>query len=142
MGRYCIQALLRAPPDRDIDLGIDASYVTKAVSNRVKLERSYNGDLWSILFTIIDSRSATTNIFEIDSHLDEKGPVAIQEKMIKLSELVGNTLADEVAGAVAAHIKPGPTFARGQSLGTLVAPRRLRLNYTARAQIEKDGRYM
>ena len=101
-----IQTLLRVDSWVDIDLGIDAAYVTKGVTNRRSLESSLNGDLWSLLFGLIDERTVSTNIFKVDSHLEEKGPKVIQNRDIRFDHLVGNALADEVAGAAAEKFKP------------------------------------
>jgi hypothetical protein len=101
-----IQTLIRVSPQVDFDLGIDASYVTKGVLNRHALEMSLNGDLWNIFFEILDSRTGNTNIFKIKSHLDEEGPSVIMQKRIRFDHLIGNTLADEVAGAAVERCKP------------------------------------
>ena len=94
-----IQTIIRADPTIDLEVGIDASYVTNGVNKRNVLLKGPNGDLWSILFDIIDLRQGTTTLTKVKSHLDEKGPEAIQSKQIRFDHLVGNTLADKVAGA-------------------------------------------
>ena len=99
-----IQTLCRADPEVDIDLGIDAAYVTNGVTNCTKLIAGSNGDLWSIMYVIMQYRTGTTNIFKVKSHLDKAGPKAIQEKRINFLDLAGNFLADSVAESMALRV--------------------------------------
>ena len=92
-----IQTLIRAHPEWSVNLGIDASYVTRGVVNRGALANGENGDLWRLMFEIIDSRPGRTNIFKVKSHLEDEGPKAIQEGKINFVDLVGNSLADTKA---------------------------------------------
>ena len=101
-----IQTLIRTDPSMDFDISIDAAYVTKGIINRGKLVSGPNGDLWSILFTIIESRGGSTDLVKVKSHLDEKGPKAIQNDRIRFDRLIGNTLADKVAGAAVIRAQP------------------------------------
>ena len=103
-----IQMLIRANPAAGTTIGIDAAYVTKGTHNRQKLICGPNGDLWSILYEIIDSRTGTTNLFKVQAHLDKKGPVAIQNKEIRLDHLIGNIFADQVAGFANNRVQLNP----------------------------------
>ena len=55
-----IQALSRVNEKTNIQLSIDAKYVTKGVTQTGELEYGPNGDLWSSLFRLIDGRSGIT----------------------------------------------------------------------------------
>ena len=101
-----IQTSIRADPAIDLEIGIDAAYVTNGINKRNALLKGTNGDLWSILFDIIDLRQGSTTLIKVKSHLDEKGAEAILNSMIRFDHLVGNTLADKVAGAAARRAQP------------------------------------
>ena len=101
-----IHTLGSTAPTIAVSIGIDASYVVNGTNNRGALIAGPNGDLWSILYKIIDGRTGTTTIYKVKSHLDEKGPRAIKDKLISFDHLVGNTLADEVAEAAANRARP------------------------------------
>ncbi len=101
-----IQTLIRAHPEWPVDLGIDAAYVTKGCTNRGVLVQGSNGDLWRLIYDIIDNRSGSTNIFKIKSHLEDEGPKAIQLNKISFIDMVGNSLADAVAEETASRVKP------------------------------------
>ena len=122
-----IQTLCSADPDIDIDLGIDAAYVTNGVTNCTKLSAGSNGDLWSILYTILQYRTGTTNLFKVKSHLDKEGPKAIQERRINFLDLAGNYLADAVAEGMALRVQPMPQLQKSAKqsdcIGFIVAKR-------------------
>ena len=69
-------------------LGVDAAYVTNGDVSRRALKHGSDGDLWSIMYNVIDSRPGATNIFKVNSHWDEKGPKAIQERAIRLDHMI------------------------------------------------------
>ena len=52
-----IQILSRVDVKSNIQIPIDAKYVTRSIMHRGDLEQGPNGDLWSILFQLIDERS-------------------------------------------------------------------------------------
>ena len=122
-----IQTLTRADPKLAVRIGIDAAYVTNGALKRGNLASGANGDLWCILFSIIDRREGTTELFKIKSHLEDKGPTAIQHSLIKFEDLVGNTMADTVAEAAARRIQPDLSKVQpakfGDSLGYSVTKR-------------------
>ena len=43
-----------------------------------------NGDLWSILFQLIDERSGVTDFIKVKSHLGRRWPVSHQAKQDRL----------------------------------------------------------
>jgi hypothetical protein len=59
--RGAVQTLIRADPNVEIEIGIDASYVTNGVHQRDALCNGANGDLWSMLFEVLDERQASTH---------------------------------------------------------------------------------
>ena len=121
----CIKAVSAADPHLTIHIGIDASYVTRGAYSRGKLTSVTNGDLWSILFELIDGRPGQVHIYKIKSHLDERGPVVLTEGLVTVHDLLGNSLADVVAEATAAKTKPdnisiqSATFAEGHGFNVL-----------------------
>ena len=56
-----IQILSRIDEKSNIPIPIDAKYVTRGIAHRGDLEQGPNGDLWSILFQLIDERSGVTD---------------------------------------------------------------------------------
>ena len=46
--------------------------------HRGDLEQGPNGDLWSILFELIDERSGVTDFIKVKSHLENAGPSVIK----------------------------------------------------------------
>ena len=67
-----IQTLARANDALDVELGIDASYVTKGVRSRDRLLQGDNGDLWSVFDKLIEGHSGKTTVFKVISHLEDK----------------------------------------------------------------------
>ena len=54
------------------------------------------GDLWSILFQLIDERSGVTDVMKAMSHLEDVGPSAITQNKI-FFHMLAYSLADVVA---------------------------------------------
>ena len=69
-----IQILSRVDGKTNIQIPIDAKYVTRGIAHRGDLEQGPNGDLWSILFQLIDERSGVTDFNKVKSHLEDAGP--------------------------------------------------------------------
>ena len=88
-----------------ICLVTDAAYATNGTCERNDLRSGEYGDLWSILFDFIDNRAGQTEFTKIKSHLDDVGPPAIQRGLARFDQLVGNTLADEVADEAAKRVQ-------------------------------------
>ncbi len=122
-----IQVLVRLPSNVEAFLGLDASCVTKGARTRGKLIQGTNGDLWSILYRLIDTRIAPTNVFKVKSHLDEEGPTAVTSGRINMLDLTGKSLADAVAEKVGKMLKPDHNIIasanRADISGFLVAKR-------------------
>ena len=55
-----IQILSKVDGKTNIQIPIDAKYVTRGIAHRGDLVQGPNGDLWSILFQLIDERSGVT----------------------------------------------------------------------------------
>ena len=47
--------------------------------HRGDLEQGPKGDLWSILFDLIDERSGVTDVIKVKSHLEDEGPSVITQ---------------------------------------------------------------
>ena len=77
-----IQVLSRLDENTNIQIPIDAKYLTKGITHRVELEQGPNGDLWSILLQLIDGRSGNTDVIKVMSHLEDVGPPAIKQNKI------------------------------------------------------------
>ena len=60
-------------------LGIDASYVTQGVRNRNKLCKGKHGDLWSLLFAVLEFRTAEVEFAKVNSHLEDVGVISVEE---------------------------------------------------------------
>ena len=80
------------------DWGVDASYVTDGAYNRLRLEKGANGDLWGLFFAILDMRLAEIDLHKVSSHIEGVGARAVLEGFAELVDIIGNCLADEVAG--------------------------------------------
>ena len=82
--------------------GIDAEYVVKGASNRLKLTKGRHGDLWDIFFIVLDMRSAETGFFKVASHIEDVGAQAVHENFAHVCDIIGNALADAAADLAAA----------------------------------------
>ena len=72
------------PSRREIEHPIptDAKYVTRGITHRGDLEQGPNGDLWSILFQLIDERSGVTDVIKVKSHMEDVGPLVFTQNKI------------------------------------------------------------
>ena len=69
--RGATQILNRVDEKSNIQIPTDAKYVTSGIVHRGDLEQGPNGDLWSILFQLIDERSGVTDVINAKSHLED-----------------------------------------------------------------------
>ena len=74
--------------------------------HRGDLEQGPNGDLWSILFQLIDERSGVTDVIKVKSHLEDVGPSVITQNKIGFHHMLANSLADVVAEEAAKRLLP------------------------------------
>ena len=65
-----------------------------------------NGDLWSILFQLIDERSGVTDFIKVKSHLEDAGPSVIKQNKIAFHHMLANSLSDVVAEEAAKRLQP------------------------------------
>ena len=65
-----------------------------------------NGDLWSILFQLIDERRGVTDVIKVKSHLEDEGPSIITQKEIGFHHMLANSLADVVDEEAAKRLLP------------------------------------
>ena len=91
---------------RTSKIPIDAKYVTRGIAHRSDLVQRPNGDLWSILFHLIDERSGVTDFIKVKSHLEDAGPSAIKQNKIAFHHMLANSLADVVAEEAAKRLLP------------------------------------
>ena len=56
--------------------------MTRSIAHRGDLEQGPNGDLWSILFQLIDDHSGVTDVIKVKSHLEDEGPSVITKNKI------------------------------------------------------------
>ena len=92
-----IQILSKVDGKSNIQIPIDAKYVTRGIAHRGDLVQGPNGDLWSILFQLIDERSGVTDFIKVKSHLEDAGPSVIKQNKIAFHHMLANSLADVVA---------------------------------------------
>ena len=71
-----------------------------------------NGDLWSILFQLIDERSGVTDVINVKSHLEDEGPSVITQNKIGFHHMLANSLADVVAEEAAKRLLPALNLER------------------------------
>ena len=101
-----IQILSRVHEKSNIQIPIDAKYVTTGIAHRCDLEQGPNRDLWSILFQLIDERSGFTDVIKVKSHLEDVGPSVITQNKICFHHMLANSLADVVAEEAAKRLLP------------------------------------
>ena len=77
----------------------------RGIAQRCDLLQGPNGDLWSILFKLIDERSGVTDFIKVKSHL-EAAPSAIKQNKIAFHHMLANSLADVVAEKAAKRLLP------------------------------------
>ena len=90
----------------NIQIPIDAKYVTRSIAHRGDLVQGPNGDLWSILFHLIDERSGVTDFIKVKSHLEDAGPSVIKQNKIAFHHMPANSLADVVAEEAPKRLLP------------------------------------
>ena len=95
----------KAPSKGDLKIGIDASYVVNGIDRKSRLLKGDNGDLWAVLFSILDGRDGTTSPHKIKSHLEDRGAEGIATSRASGEDVIGNALADEFADAGSRAIK-------------------------------------
>ena len=101
-----IQILSRMDGKTNIQIPIDARYVARGIIHRGDLEQGPNGDLWSILFQLIDGRSGVNDVIKVKSHLEDAGPSVIKQNKIAFHHMLANALADVVAEEAAKRLLP------------------------------------
>ena len=101
-----IQILSKVDGKTNIQIPIDAKYVTRGIAHRGDLVQGPNGDLWSILFQLIDERSGVTDFIKVKSHLEDAGPSVIKQNKIAFHHMIANSLADVVAEEAAKRLLP------------------------------------
>ena len=67
------------------------------LAHRGDLVQGPNGDLWSILFQLIDERSGVTDFIKVKSPLEDAGPSVIKQNKIAFHHMLANSLAGVVA---------------------------------------------
>ena len=68
-----------------------------------------NGDLWSVLFTLLDRREHETRFFKIRSHQEDETVRQIIAQGISEASIIGNALADQAAEVAEAKIQTDVT---------------------------------
>ena len=101
-----IQILSRKDEKSSIQIPTEAKYVMRGVIHRGDLEQGPSGDLWSILFQLIDERSGVTDVIKVKSHLEDDGPSVITQNKIGFDHMLANSLADVVAEEAATRLPP------------------------------------
>ena len=69
-------------------------------------DEGHHGDLWSILFHLIDERSGVTDVIKVKSHWGDVGPSVITQNKIGFHHMLANSLADVVAEEAAKRLLP------------------------------------
>ena len=62
--------------------------MTKGIIHKGELEQGPYGDLWSVLFHLIDGRSGHTDAVKVKSHLEDAGPTAIKQNKIAFHHML------------------------------------------------------
>ena len=101
-----IQILCKVDGKSNIQIPIDAKYVTRGIAHRCDLVQGPNGDLWSIFFHLIDECSGVTDLIKVKSHLEDAGPSVIKQNKIAFHHMLANSLADVVAEEAAKRLLP------------------------------------
>ena len=101
-----IQVLSRVDEKTNIQIPIDAKYVTRGITHRGDLVQGPNGDLWSIFFQLTKGRSGVTDVIKVKSHLEDMGPSVIKQNKIAFHHMLANSLADVVAEEAAKRLLP------------------------------------
>ncbi len=88
-----------APSEGYLRIVLDASYVKHGIERRGNLLRGPNGDLWSILLSLLDGRSGPSDIIKVKSHVIDHGATWVTDHGHKLEDVTGNEFADAAAEA-------------------------------------------
>ena len=80
--------------------------MTRGIAHRGDLEQGPNGDLWSILFQLINERSGVTDVIKVKSHLEDVGPSVITQNKMGFHHTLASSLADVVAEEAAKRMLP------------------------------------
>ena len=113
---WAIVLLTRVHANVVARLGIDASYVSQGVANRVRLCKGKNGDLWSLFFSIMAFRTAEIEFAKVSSHLEDVGAQAVEDSIAHICDVIGNELADEAAELTAKLLRPQQTKCKASSV--------------------------
>ena len=131
-----IQVLSRIDENSNIQIPIDAKYVTRGIAHRGDLVQGPDGDLWSILFQLIDERSGVTDFIKVKSHLEDAG----KQDKIAFHHMLANFLEDVVAEEAAKRLLPDLNLERkakwAERVGVGVA-KRLALEQADVGPVEK-----
>ena len=100
-----IQALSGVDEKTNIQFLINAKYVAKGDTQRGELEYGPNGDLWSIVFRLIDGRSGT-DVIKVMSHLKDVGSSVILQDEMAFHPMLAISLADVLAEEAAKRLLP------------------------------------
>ena len=101
-----IQILSKVDGKSNIQIAIDAKDVMRGIAHRGDLVQGPNGDLWSILFQLIDERSGVTDFIKVKSHLEDAGPSVIKQNRIAFHHMLAKSLEDVVAEEAAKRLLP------------------------------------
>ena len=124
----------------------DAKYVTRGIAHRGDLVQGPNGDLWSILFQLIDERSGVTDFIKVKSHLEDAGPSVIKQNKVAFHHMLANSLADVVAEEAAKRLLPDLNLERkakwAERVGVGVAKRLALVQADNLGQEKRSWRYL
>ncbi len=111
--------LCAAPKAGPFELVLDAAYVHRGMGARGELLRSPNGDLWAVLYQLLDNRDGPVTATKVKSHvLDEDAPGILAGRH-DVEHVIGNELADAAAETSAALFR-GEEQAVSRRIGFIV----------------------
>ena len=116
-----VQILCRIDEKSNIQIPIDTKYVTRGIAHRSDLEQGHNGDMWSILFQLIDERSGVTDVVKVKSHLEDEGRSVITQNKIGFHHMLANSLADVVAEEAATRLLTDLNLKKAERLALVQA---------------------
>ena len=76
------------------------------VFNEERLVKGKNGYLWALFFALLELRTADVGINKVSSHMEELGAEAVSSGAALLTDIIGNSLADEAASLTAKTLRP------------------------------------
>ena len=118
-----IQILSRFDEKSNIQIPIDAKYVTRSITHGGDLEQGPTRDLWSILFQLIDERRGVTDVTKVKSHLEDVGPSVITQNKIGFHHMLANSLADVVSKRLLPDLNLERKANKAERIGIGVAKR-------------------